>query len=96
MVTIWSNRAKKQLQSAFNYIKQDSLQNAEKVRDEIIDLSIKLASHPEIYPPDKYKLNNDGSYRAFELHRHRVSYRILKNEVRIVRLRHTSRSPKTY
>jgi plasmid stabilization system protein ParE len=96
MVTIWSNRAKKQLRAVFEYIKQDSPQNAEKVRDELIDATIKLASHPETYPIDKYKINNDGSYRAFELHHYRVSYRILKTEIRVVRLRHTSRSPKGY
>lgn len=36
MVTVWSKKAKLQLQKAFNFIKQDSLQNAEKVRNEII------------------------------------------------------------
>ncbi len=96
MVAIWSTLAKKQLQAAFDYIKQDSFQNAEKVRDEIIDITIELISKPEMHPPDKYKLNNDGTYRAFELHRYRVSYRVSKNEIRIVRLRHTSRSPLIY
>ena len=96
MVTIWSKSAQRQLRAAYYYIKQDSLQNAEKVRDEIIDLSIELALKPEIYPLDKYKSNNDGSYRAFELHRYRVSYRVLKDVIRIVRMRHTSRSPLNY
>lgn len=49
MVTIWSNGAKKQLQAAYDY-KKDSFQNAEKVRDEIIDLSIKLAFQPGNLP----------------------------------------------
>lgn len=93
MVTIWSKSAKKHIQAAFDFIKHDSLQNAEKVRDEIIDASIELVLNAEIHSLDKYKLNNDGTYRAFELHRYRVSYRVLKNEIRIVRLRHTSRSP---
>ncbi len=96
MVTIWGKSAKKQLQAAFDYIKHDSLQNAEKVRDEIIDTSIELVLNSEIHPLDKYKLNNDGTYRAFELHRYRVSYRVLKNEIRIIRLRHASRSPLNY
>lgn len=78
MVTTWSKSAKGQLQAAFNYIKQDSPQNAENVRDEIIVITIELALKPEIHPPDKYKLKNDGTYRAFELHHYRVSYRVLK------------------
>ena len=75
MVTVWSTSAKKQLQATFEYIKQDSLQNATRVRDEIINFSIELALKPDIYPLDKYKLHNDGTYRAFELYRQRISYR---------------------
>ena len=67
MVTVQSRSAKKQLQATFEYIQSDSIQSAKRVRDEIIDFSIKLASKPDIYPLDKYKLNNDGTYRAFEI-----------------------------
>jgi len=96
MVTVWGKSAQKQLQNAYEFIKNDSPQNAIKVRNEIIDLSIMLAENPEAHPPDKYKQNNDGNYRAFELYRYRVTYRILKNQIRIVRFRHTSRSPVNY
>ncbi len=96
MVTVWSKKAKLQLQKAFDFIKQDSLQNAEKVRDEIIDATIDIANHPEKYSPDKYKTTNDGSYRAFEIHRSRISYRVTKDTIRIVRMRHISRSPLNY
>lgn len=82
-----------QLQKAFNYISQHSPQNAEKVRDEIIDLTLKIPSHPETFPLDKYKKNNDGSYRAFEIYHYRVSYKVTNNDIYIVRLRHTSMSP---
>ena len=96
MVTVWSKKAKLQLQRAFDFVKRDSLQNAEKVRDEIIDATINIIHHPEKYAPDKYKTTNDGSYRAFELHRYRISYRVTKDVIRIVRMRHTSRSPLNY
>jgi plasmid stabilization system protein ParE len=93
MVTVWSKRARTELQKAYLYIQLDSLQNAEMVRDEIIDLTIDLSDHPTKYPPDKFKKDNDGTWRAFEMHHYRISYRIMPNEIRIVRLRHTSRSP---
>ncbi len=96
MVTVWSKKATLQLQQAFDFIKQDSLQNAEKVRDEIIDITIDIVNHPEKYSLDKYKTTNDGSYRSFEIHRYRISYRITKDFIRIVRMRHTSRSPLNY
>ena len=48
-----------------------------------------LLKYPENYSPDKYKINNDNSFRAFELHHYRISYRYVKDEVRIIRIRHT-------
>lgn len=96
MVTVWSKRAIAELQKAYQYILQDSPQNALKVRDEIIDITINLSKHPEIFPPDKNKKENDGTWRAFEKYHYRISYRITPKEIRIVRMRHTSRSPLLY
>jgi plasmid stabilization system protein ParE len=95
-MVVWSKTAKTQLQKAFDYISQDSIQNAVKVKDAIIDLTIYLPKHPQKYPADKYKQNNDGSYRAFEVYHYRISYRLFKNDIQIVRLRHTSMSPLIY
>jgi plasmid stabilization system protein ParE len=96
MVTVWSERAKAELRKAYEYILQDSPQNAAKVRDGIIDLTLDLPKHPEKHPPDKFKKNNDGNWRAFEIYHYRISYRVMPNEIRIVRMRHTSRSPLKY
>jgi len=43
------------LQKAYLYILLDSLQNAEKVRDDIIDITMGLPNNPEKYPLDKLK-----------------------------------------
>ncbi|EOR95602.1 plasmid stabilization system [Arcticibacter svalbardensis MN12-7] len=96
MVVVWSNSAKAELRRAYEYITFDSLQNAQLVRDTLIDLTIDLAEHPEKYALDKFKKDNDGTWRAFEKYHYRVSYRILKDQIRIVRMRHTSKSPLTY
>ena len=96
MVTRWSSSAELQLKKTFLYIKADSYQNAIKVRYDIVAMSESIALNPERFPPDKFKTNNDGSYRAFELHRYRISYAILKEVVLIVRLRHTAMSPLEY
>jgi plasmid stabilization system protein ParE len=77
----WSKVAAKQFEVAIKYIAADSIQNAEKVRKEILEKIERLILHPEIYSPDRYKTNNDGSYRAFELHRYRIAYRVLENEI---------------
>jgi len=96
MVTVWSNRAKAELHKAYLYILLDSLQNAEMVRDDIIDATINLCQNPEKYPADKFKKDNDGTWRAFELHHYRISYKITQNEIRVVRMRHTSKNPRHF
>ncbi len=96
MVTVWSKRARVELQKAFEFIAIESPQNALKVTNTIVDLSLELPKHPSKHPLDKYKVNNDDSWRAFEKYHYRISYRITSKEIRIVRLRHTSRSPLSY
>lgn len=96
MVIVWENKVKQELRKAYEYILQDSYQNALKIRKEIVDAVLSILQHPEKHPLDKYKKDNDGSWRVFELHRYRISYRVMPNEIRIVRMRHTSRSPMEY
>jgi plasmid stabilization system protein ParE len=92
----WDKHALRQFNKAILYIAEDSVQNAENVQAEILEKIETLLSYPEIYPLDKYKVDNDGSYRAFELHRLRVAYFIGLDIIRILRVRHTSREPQEY
>ncbi|WP_153797748.1 type II toxin-antitoxin system RelE/ParE family toxin [Foetidibacter luteolus] len=96
MVVTWSKKAQFELRKAYDYIFQDSPKNALKVTTEIVNTTLELPKHPEKFPPDKYKKSNDGSWRAFEQYHYRISYRIVKDQIRIVRMRHTSRSPLKY
>ncbi len=92
----WPLPAQKQLEDAYQYILSDSLKIAEKVRNDILSSTRRLASNPEMYPPDKYRRNNDGTFRAYKVHHYRISYQILEKEIIIVRVRHTSMKPKQY
>jgi plasmid stabilization system protein ParE len=92
----WDRQALRQFNKAILYIAEESVQNAENVRAEIIEKIEALVPNSEKYPPDKYKVENDGNYRAFELHRLRVAYFVGAEVVRILRVRHTSREPKDY
>lgn len=55
-----------------------------------------ILANSEIHPLDKYRKNNDGRFRAYELHRYRIAYRITEKEIIIVRILHTSLEPREY
>jgi plasmid stabilization system protein ParE len=93
---VWDKKAIIYLSEAIGYIRKDSPQNADKVKKDILKQVKALAKKPEIYNPDKYKTGNKGNYRAFELHRFRVSYLVKENEIIIARVRHTSQEPLDY
>lgn len=93
---IWTRRALQHLRGLYRFISKHSLQNAAMVIEEIIIEMEKAAINPEFYPPDKYKTNNNGTYRAFEKHSYRIVYRFTKNTIYVLRVRHTKREPKSY
>ena len=78
------------------YIRQNSEQNVGKVKREILENISDLSVRPEMHPPDKYKRNNTGNYRAFELYHYRIAYLIKNDEIIIARIRHTSQEPLEY
>jgi plasmid stabilization system protein ParE len=96
MVIIWGDLAKSELTKIYNYIALDSVQNAEMVRDNLINAVGNLAKNPFKHPLDFLKIDNDGTWRAFEKYHYRISYQIYDEQVLIARIRHTSRSPLTY
>jgi len=93
---VWTRRSQQHMKQAFDYISKDSFQNAVKVLEDIVSAVNKAITNPEVYNPDKYKHNNDGSYRAFEKHHYRIAYRYNNDIIRVLRVRHTSMEPKEY
>ena len=88
--------AKRQLWEAYKYIRKDSLKNAEKVRSRILETIKALANHPEQHPLDKYCLENDGNFRAYEIYKYRISYYVADEKVIVLRIRHTKMNPLNY
>jgi plasmid stabilization system protein ParE len=93
---VWTKRSQKQMRQVFKHISKDSTKNASKVVLDIADAVHKAIANPEVYAPDKYKSDNDGSYRAFEKHHYRVAYRFTNNIIRVLRVRHTKMEPLEY
>ena len=92
----WAPSARRSLRKAYEYIRQDYPVIAEKVRSDIVEIAESLSVNPTIFPPDRFKKNNPGNYRAFEKHNYRISYKHTDREIRILRIRHTSREPLEY
>lgn len=93
---IWDRGAKSTYQKYLSYILKKSYQNALSVNEDIQGMIDKLSEHPEAHPPDKYKKHNDGSYRAFEKHKARITYRVLNDVIKIIRVRSVWKQPRKF
>ena len=93
---VWDKQAVLQMEAIFEYLKDRSLQSANKVRKSIKETIQELPKHPEIYPLDRFKKDDNNEHRAFEKYSYRVTYRVKEKEIRILRVRHTSREPLEY
>ena len=93
---IWSKTALNQFAKAIEFIREDSPQNADSVKERILAAVATLENTTVEHRKDPYRLSNDGSFYYFELLKYRISYRLTENTVLIVRLRHTSIKPKNY
>ena len=93
---VWRKSARLYLEKAIDYIRLDSVKNADIVAKDILTSIDKASRFPEHFPPDKYRVNNTGSFRAFEIYSFRVSFYTNAETIRIVRIRHTKQKPLNY
>ena len=92
----WDKEPLTAFRAAIAYIRKKSLQNSEKVKEQILSKIEEAASRPEVHPPDKWNTDKAVEVRAFELHHFRVSYHVQETAIVIVRFRHTSQQPESY
>lgn len=93
---IWNKKALANFIQALEWISRHSFNQAEILENSILEKLDKIAQNPEMCPLDKFKKDNDGSYRAFETNNYRVAYRFTKTQIQILRLRHVKQEPKEY
>lgn len=93
---IGTKNTRQQLQDIYLYLAEDSILQADRIFDLIVNSTLRLTIHPFRFPPDKYKTDNDGNYRAYELHHFRISYRISETAIYIIRIRSTYQNPEEY
>jgi len=92
----WGKRAAREFNAAIKYIRKDSEQNADNVKEIILNKINGLADNRVVHRKDPYKKNNDGKFLYFEILRYRIVYYAAPDEVIIIRIRHTKREPKKY
>ena len=95
---VWSPTSLRQLEEVHKDIFEvsKSLNISDRVIDDIINSADVLSSQPEIYTLDGNKLNNDGSYRSYEIRTYTIAYRVLTDVIRIIRVRYSGKEPRQY
>lgn len=68
----WTKQAVRQLNAAIKYIRQDSVQNADSVKERLLNKINDLAEGKTVHRKDPYKKDNDGKYLYFEILKYRV------------------------
>lgn len=92
----WGKLATREFNAAIKYIRKESEQNADKVKEIILNKINDLADDTIVHQKDPYKKNNDGKYLYFEILRYRIVYYAEPKKIIIIRIRHTKREPKKY
>ncbi len=92
----WDDEAKLYFKQAIQYIKQESPQGAATVKQAILEHVEVLKDDAGIYEADRFKIDNDGSYRAVTVYSYRITYKITSSQILILRVRHTSQDPIIY
>jgi plasmid stabilization system protein ParE len=95
---VWDRDALNHFSDILTYLKSKSEDAPDIVRDAILDRVNQIGSNPLLFEVDRLKTPRDDDYRAFVVFSYRVTYQIHQesNQVRILRIRHTSREPLGY
>ncbi len=96
ITVIWTETSRKQLEEIYLYIAEESIIQADRIFTKLVNSTSLLNKYPFKYPADKYKLNNKGDYRAYEIYHFRITYRIVQSVIYIVRIRSTYQNPEEF
>ncbi len=91
----WDRKALDQLKEILEYLEKQSEQAPKIVKTAIISRLDAIKTNPLIAEPDKLRSPSDKDFIVFS---YRVTYQIKSDigEVRVLRVRHTSREPQGY
>ena len=95
---IWDKRALNQLEDILDYLSTQSKDAPLIVKSAIVDRLEIIRKSPLVVESDKLKEPLNSNFRAFVVFNYRITYQIEldRTEIRILRVRHTSREPLGY
>jgi plasmid stabilization system protein ParE len=95
---VWERKALDNFKDILTYLDKQNVQASKIVKSAIVTRLDTIKTNPLITEVDKLKDSPNKDFRAFVVYSYRVTYQV-KNEIqeiRILRIRHTSREPLGY
>lgn len=95
---IWDRNALEQFKNILAFLLNQSAQAHKIVKEGILSRIEELKRNPFIFEIDQLKDNPNSEFRAFVIYNYRITYQIeeASKEIRVLRIRHTSREPFGY
>jgi len=95
---IWDRIALDHFKDILAFLSKHSSQAPEIVKEGILSRLDEVKKNAHIFEIDKLKDNPNQEFRAFVIYNYRVTYQIkeVTKEIRVLRIRHTSREPLGY
>jgi plasmid stabilization system protein ParE len=89
----WDRLAKKNLDDIFNYIAEDSIPAAIKVKKELVKLAHSLNDFPEKFSVEEFLAGEPENFRSVSKWSYKIIYEVTEDCIIIVDLFHTSQHP---
>ena len=95
---VWDRKALDHFKDILTYLEKQSQQAPKIVKSAIISQLDLIKTNPLLYELDNLKDPQNKDFRAFIVYSYRVTYHIKSDlkEIRVLRIRHTSREPLGY
>lgn len=89
----WGRLAKMNLDRIYDYIANDSVSVARKVKKELINLAHSLNVFPEKFSVEEYLADEQENYRSVSKWSYKIIYEVTDDSIIIVDIFHTSQNP---
>ena len=89
----WDRLAKNNLDAIYDYIAEDSVAAARKVKKELVKLAHSLNDFPEKFSIEEYLKDLPGNYRSVSKWSYKIVYEVTDECIIIADVFHTSQHP---